>query len=148
MLAFGFPLCDMGRIRGAAEDMRSAYRQVPILWSHAMFNIIAVMSPAGVLEFFELYGYPLGARHAVHNFNGVAEHLCRIVRRLLHAVVVHCFDDFMFLEPEFAIATTTWALDGSLDCWASGLTVKSPSRLLTRLLHLGCSYRWPRCRAR
>jgi hypothetical protein len=71
---------------------------VPILWSHALFNFIAVLSPAGVLEFFELYGSPFGARHAVHNFNRVAEHLCRIMRRLLHAVVVLYFDDFMLFD--------------------------------------------------
>ena len=41
------------------------------------------------VEIFEMLGHPFGAVHAVHNFNRLAEWLCRVIRRLLKMVLEH-----------------------------------------------------------
>jgi len=87
----------LGGVQGATEDMKGAYRQVPLADSQVSLSIAAVYDPAQKrAELFELYGQPFGAGHAVPNFYRVAEWLCRAVRRFYHINIEHFFDDFFY----------------------------------------------------
>ena len=82
------------------EDMKSAYRQVPVSDSNLAFCITMVVDPdKRTTQFHQLYGQPFGASHAVPNFYRVAEWLCRAARRYFHIALDHFFDDFFFVEP-------------------------------------------------
>lgn len=84
----------------ATEDMKGAYRQVPLCPSDVRYCITAVMNPElGQPSLHELRAQPLGAGHAVPNFCRVAEWLARLCQLLYHLFVDHFFDDFFLIEP-------------------------------------------------
>ena len=79
----------------ATEDMKQAYRQVPLPDSQLSLSITGVYCPADdKVKFFELYGQPFGAAHAVPNFYRVAEWLNRALVRGFRVLLDQFFDDF------------------------------------------------------
>ena len=79
----------------ATEDMKQAYRQVPLPDSQLSLSITGVYCPVDdQVKFFELYGQPFGAAHAVPNFYRVAEWLNRVLIRSFRILMDHFFDDF------------------------------------------------------
>eukprot|EP00972_Heterocapsa_arctica_P115854 16450053-Heterocapsa_arctica.AAC.1 len=56
-----------------------------------------------------MWGQRFGAGHAVPNVFRLAEWLCRAVRRLLHMVLEHFFDDFFFIEQLAYAPSACWA---------------------------------------
>lgn len=54
-----------------SEDMKSAYRQLPLPDAQAAVSITSVYCPSeGKPHLFEMYGQPFRAQHAVPNFIG------------------------------------------------------------------------------
>ena len=83
----------------STEDLKSAYRQVPLPDSQVGLSITAVMNPSSEeVELFEIYGQPFGAGHAVPNFYRVAEWLSRAMTRAFSLVLDHFFDDYFLVE--------------------------------------------------
>ena len=79
------------------EDMKGAYRQIPLPDAQVSISITAVYDPASKqAKLFEIYGQPFGAGHAVPNFYRVAEWLSRLLVRALHLLIDHFFDDFFY----------------------------------------------------
>eukprot|EP00972_Heterocapsa_arctica_P068477 10116915-Heterocapsa_arctica.AAC.1 len=56
-----------------------------------------------------MWGQPFGAGHAVPICYRLAEWLCRPVRRLLHMVLGHFFDDLFVIEPLAYAPSACWA---------------------------------------
>eukprot|EP00971_Amphidinium_carterae_P191775 3805073-Amphidinium_carterae.1 len=85
----------------STQDMKSAYRQIPISDSSLSVCITMVTHPgSNSVTYHELYGQPFGASHAVPNFCRVAEWLSRAGRRWLHLILDHFFDDYRLLDAE------------------------------------------------
>ena len=99
------------KILGGTEDMRAAYRQCPLLSSQVCVAITAVFHPDKGVRYHEMWGQPFGAGHAVPNFCRIAEHLARIIRKLLFIVTDHFFDDFWIIEPKISIDSAFWAFN-------------------------------------
>ena len=79
------------------EDMKGAYRQIPLPDAQVSISITAVYDPASKqAKLFEIHGQPFGAGHAVPNFYRVAEWLSRLLVRALHLLIDHFFDDFFY----------------------------------------------------
>ena len=90
----------------ATEDMKGAYRQVPLAPCDVRYSITAVWNPATQkVHFFEMFGQPFGAGHAVPNFCRVAEWLCRFLQRFFYLHVDHFFDDFFAIEPSITLTS-------------------------------------------
>ena len=88
----------------ATEDMKGAYRQVPLLPAHVRYSVTAVYDPnTDSVGLYLMLGQPFGAGHSVPNFCRVAEWLSRCLQKLYHMVVDHFFDDFFVIEPETTI---------------------------------------------
>eukprot|EP00435_Cladocopium_sp_Y103_P034639 s1626_g9.t1 len=84
----------------ASEDMKSAYRQIPLSPEHVRYSITAVFNPqTSAVELHEIYGQPFGAGHAVPNFCRVSEWISRCLSRLYGMCLDHFFDDFFWVEP-------------------------------------------------
>ena len=98
---------ELGPLKLATEDMKGAYRQVPLLPADVRYSIItAVYNPwKDSADLHEMYGQPFGAGHAVPNFCRVAEWLCRCVQRSYSMMVDH-----FFVEPEWSIDTAMFCL--------------------------------------
>ena len=95
----------------STEDMKGAYRQVPLLPAHVRYSITAVYNPhSDQVELFEMLGQPFGAGHAVPNFCRVAEWISRCLQKLYGMVVDHFFDDFFVIEPDLTIHTAMQCL--------------------------------------
>ncbi len=77
------------------EDMKGAYRQVPLADSHTQLSVTGVYCPSDKrAKLFLMHGQPFGAGHSVPNFYRVAEFLNRIVLRFFLVLIDHFFDDF------------------------------------------------------
>ena len=88
----------------ATEDMKGAYRQIPLAPADVRYAITAVYSPeCKDVVLFEMYGQPFGAGHAVPNFCRVSEWLSRFLQRFFSLHVDHFFDDFFLIEPSRTI---------------------------------------------
>ena len=88
----------------ATEDMKGAYRQIPIAPADVRYAITAVFNPATQeVNLFEMYGQPFGAGHAVPNFCRVSEWLSRFLQRFYFLHIDHFFDDFFLIEPSLII---------------------------------------------
>ena len=86
------------------EDMKGAYRQIPLAPCDVRFALTAVYDPTkDRVTLHEMYGQPFGAGHAVPNFCRVAEWISRVMQKLFHMLVDHFFDDFFVVEPEATI---------------------------------------------
>ena len=80
------------------EDMRAAYRQVPVPDSQLPLTVTAVYNPQeGRANLFNLYGQPFGAAYAVPNFYRLAEWACRVVTKSFALLLDHFFDDFFLV---------------------------------------------------
>ena len=99
------------KILGGTEDMQAAYRQCPLLSSQVCVAITAVFHPNVGVRYHEMWGQPFGAGHAVPNFCRIAEHLARIIRKLLFIVTDHFFDDFWIIEPKLTIDSAFWSFN-------------------------------------
>ena len=83
------------KLMGATEDLRAAYRQMPLLSEHIKYAITMVWNCyENRVDFHEMYGQPFGAGHAVPNFYRLACWAVRGARRTLHLVMDHFFDDY------------------------------------------------------
>ena len=101
-------------INMATEDMKGAYRQVPLHPSDVRYAITAVYNPQqDRVSLFEMYGQPFGAGHAVPNFCRVSEWICRFMQRYFHLNVEHFFDDFFIIEPAHTIKSAVFILNES-----------------------------------
>eukprot|EP00435_Cladocopium_sp_Y103_P026517 s2411_g6.t1 len=81
------------------EDMRGAYRQIPLMDSQTAISITAIYNPhIGKVQLYEMYGQPFGAGHSVPNFYRVAEWACRLVVRGFKLMLDHFFDDYYYVE--------------------------------------------------
>lgn len=81
------------------EDMRAAYRQVPVPDSQLRMTVTAVFNPhEGKANLFNLYGQPFGAAHAVPNFYRLAEWACRVLAKAFSLLLDHFFDDFFLVS--------------------------------------------------
>ena len=107
----------------------------------------AVLNPSrGVVEYFDLHGMPFGATHAVHNFNRVAEWLCRTIRRFYRMVLEHYFDDFFCVEPGFSAVVAMYCLKRTINAFGFSLDpnkTQSPSRVFPCL---GVAFDFRSCR--
>ena len=114
VMVIAFPVSEWpdadGNPKGATEDFTGAYRQCPLAASQVFLALTAVFNDLlGVVQLHEMLGQPFGAAHAVHNFNRLAEWISRVVRRMLRMVLDHYFDDFIAVEPAFALSSGMWA---------------------------------------
>ena len=99
------------RVHVATEDMKAAYRQIPLSDCDIPLCITAVYNPhEDTVELHEMYGQPFGAGHSVPNFYRVAEWLCRGAVRLFHLLVDHFFDDFFIVEAECCSTSALFVL--------------------------------------
>ena len=111
MLAKAASKAGLSPIRLATDDMKGAYRQIPLSPGHVRYSITAVYSTLHhAVQFHEMFGQPFGAGHAVPNFCRVAEWLSRCIRRMFTMAVDHFFDDFMIVEPEWSIHSAVFCL--------------------------------------
>ena len=96
----------------ATEDMKGAYRQIPLLPSEVRYAITGVYSPESrEVTLHEMYGQPFGAGHAVPNFCRVAEWLSRLIARKFHIMIDHFFDDFWIIEPKWSVSSAVFCLN-------------------------------------
>ena len=108
----------MGRkgwdIRYSTDDMKSAYRQIPLDPKHVRYAITAVYDPTSdSAKLFTMYGQPFGAGHSVPNFCRVAEWLSRFCQRYFKLCADHFFDDFFTVEPSATIQSAMFCLQQS-----------------------------------
>ena len=108
----------MGRkgwdIRYSTDDMKSAYRQIPLDPKHVRYAITAVYDPTSdSAKLFTMYGQPFGAGHSVPNFCRVAEWLSRFCQRYFKLCADHFFDDFSTVEPSATIQSAMFCLQQS-----------------------------------
>ena len=98
-------------IKISTEDMKSAYRQIPLSPHSVRYSVTAVYHP-GLKEasLYLMLGQPFGAGHAVPNFCRVAEWMARLMQRRYNSLVDHFFDDFWAVEPESTIESTMFVL--------------------------------------
>ena len=101
-------------IKLASDDMKSAYRQIPLHPCDVRYAITGVWNPhAKKVELHHMHGQPFGAGHAVPNFCRVAEWISRAIVRLFHVICDHFFDDFFLVEPESLIETAVFCLQST-----------------------------------
>ena len=82
-----------------SEDMQGAYRQIPLPDKQVSLAVTAVYNPRKeATEFFELYGQPFGAAHAVPNFYRVSEFMSVLMIRGYDMLIDHFFDDFFYID--------------------------------------------------
>ena len=80
------------------EDMRAAYRQIPVPDSQLPLTVTAVFDPTEKkAKLFNLFGQPFGAAHSVPNFYRLAEWASRLISRAFTLLLDHFFDDFFFV---------------------------------------------------
>lgn len=83
----------------STEDMRGAYRQVPLSDSQTSISVTGVYNPnTKSVELYLMHGQPFGAGHAVPNFYRVAEWISRLLIRAFGSVIDHFFDDFFLVS--------------------------------------------------
>ena len=88
--------CDRAPV---SDDMRKAFRQLPIQDNRLRFCIIAVWVPAArAWRFCQLWGMPFGFKGAVLDFNRISGALVAICRRWLGAPTLDFYDDFKHSE--------------------------------------------------
>ena len=96
------------------DDMKSAYRQIPLQTAHVRHAVTAVYDPTSdSVKLFLMYGQPFGAGHSVPNFCRVAEWLARFCQRYFNICTDHFFDDFFTIEPSSTIGSAMSCLQES-----------------------------------
>lgn len=72
-------------VKIATEDMKGAYRQIPLLPKHVRFAVTAVYSPLrDNVDLRLMHGQPFGSGHCVPNFVWVSEDLQVFSQTLLY----------------------------------------------------------------
>ncbi len=109
---------EMGRkgwdIQFTTDDMKSAYRQIPLDPRHVRYAITAVYDPnTDSVALVTMYGQPFGAGHSVPNFCRVAEWLARFCQVYFKICTDHFFDDFFTIEPSETIQSAMRCLQES-----------------------------------
>ena len=95
----------------SSEDMKSAYRQVPLLDSQTMISITGVYNPTSKqVDLFVMHGQPFGAAHSVPNFYRVSEWVNRCIIRAFNLMLDHFFDDFFLVSVPSEAATNSFCL--------------------------------------
>lgn len=98
----------------ASDDMKSAYRQIPLSPRDVRYAITGVWNPhREEVELYHMHGQPFGAGHAVPNFCRVAEWISRVIIRLFEVICDHFFDDFFIIEPAALIDTAVFCLQST-----------------------------------
>eukprot|EP00435_Cladocopium_sp_Y103_P007062 s2279_g2.t1 len=93
------------------EDMKAAYRQIPLAPQDVRYAITGVYNPhTGEVDLHELHGQPFGAGHAVPNFCRAAEWISRCTQRLFKSLVDHFFDNFFIIEPQLTVQSSLFCL--------------------------------------
>ena len=93
------------------EDMKGAYRQVPLADSNTQLAVTGVYSPREKrAHFFLMHGQPFGAGHSVPNFYRVAEFLNRIIVRHYGVLMDHFFDDFYMISKSSESTTSAFCI--------------------------------------
>ena len=86
-------------LRSSTEDMKSAFRQLPVHPESLRFTIITVWHPEwNTWSFWRLFGMPFGLKGAVLDFNRVSAALLALARRWLAIPSLSFFDDFRTVE--------------------------------------------------
>ena len=101
-----------------SEDLRSAYRQIPLSKTNVAMCIVAIWDiERQEVRFYEMWGQPFGAGHAVPNFYRFASLLAEIAQKLLHLHIDNYFDDFFHVEPKFSTVSASWSFRNMLLSW-------------------------------
>jgi hypothetical protein len=99
-----------------SEDLKSVYRQIPLLSSQTMLCLLAVLCPTtGTAFLFEPFAQPFVSASAVPNFYKCEDLICELGQKYLSLCMDHFFDDFWVIEPEYSVASAQTALRGLLD---------------------------------
>lgn len=107
---------ELYRVRGkplsvSTEDMKGAYRQVPLSDSQTSVAVTGVFNPdLRIVELYLMHGQPFGAGHAVPNFYRVAEWLARLLIRAFGLVLDHFFDDYFLISVEQEASTSAFCV--------------------------------------
>jgi len=97
----GVPLVGPKAVRSSTQDMKKAFRQIPIKEDDQQFHIIAIYSHvAGQWVFGELKGLAFGLGAAVLEFNRIPIYLAALARRWLAIPVLNFYDDFRIVDVE------------------------------------------------
>ena len=93
------------------EDMKGAYRQIPLADSNMQLSVTGVYCPhEQSAHFFLMHGQPFGAGHSVPNFYRVAEFINRIIIRQYKVLMDHFFDDFYMVSKSSESTTSAFCL--------------------------------------
>ena len=93
------------------EDMKGAYRQIPLADSNMQLSVTGVYCPhEQSAHFFLMHGQPFGAGHSVPNFYRVAEFINRIIIRHYKVLMDHFFDDFYMVSKSSESTTSAFCL--------------------------------------
>ena len=97
------------------EDMKGAYRQIPLADSNMQLSVTGVYCPhEQSAHFFLMHGQPFGAGHSVPNFYRVAEFINRIIIRHYKVLMDHFFDDFYMVSKSSESTTSAFCLRETL----------------------------------
>ena len=95
----------------STEDMKGAYRQVPLCDSQTAISVTGVYNPVErKVELYLMHGQPFGAGHAVPNFYRVAEWLSRLLIRAFGLLIDHFFDDYFLISVSQESATSSFCV--------------------------------------
>ena len=93
------------------EDMKGAYRQIPLADSNSSLSVTGVYCPRDKsAHFFLMHGQPFGAGHSVPNFYRVAEFVNRVIIRHYKVLMDHFFDDFYMVSKSSESKTSAFCL--------------------------------------
>ena len=81
-------------------DLKSAYRQVPILTSHLKFAYFCIYNPEKMaVEIYRSRTLPFGATHSVFSFLRLARMIHCIATRGAKLITTNFYDDFILASP-------------------------------------------------
>jgi len=93
------------------EDMKGAYRQIPLADSNSSLSVTGVYCTRDKsAHFFLMHGQPFGAGHSVPNFYRVAEFINRVIIRHYKILMDHFFDDFYMVSKSSESKTSAFCL--------------------------------------
>jgi len=110
MISESFSICGRKLVL-SSEDMKSAYRQVPLLDSQTSISVTGVYNPSkDQVDLFIMHGQPFGAAHSVPNFYRVSEWASRCLTRAYGMMLDHFFDDFFLVSVSPEANTSAFCL--------------------------------------
>eukprot|EP00973_Karenia_brevis_P086169 11950713-Karenia_brevis.AAC.1 len=94
---------DLLDVRVLTQDMKSAYRQVPVADHHQRFSVVTVYHPIDKKWTFALlHALASGLFNAVLLYKRIPIHLMAAARRWLAIPVISFFDDFKMTDLQCA----------------------------------------------